>query len=158
MGSTIAVILLILIGVILLLLEFLVIPGTSIAAIGGILFMGAGVYMSYETFGTVAGNWVLTGSLTFFLISFIWAIRSGTWKKFGLKANIDGVVRQTEAVDEVKKGDEGETVSRLNPMGRVKINNKYYEAQSYEGYIDEHTPVSVLKVDFNKIIVKKITK
>jgi membrane-bound ClpP family serine protease len=158
MGSTLAVIILILIGIILLLLEFLVIPGTSIAAIGGIIFMGAGVYMAYETFGSVAGNWVLAGSLVFFLISFIWAIRSGTWKKFGLKANIDGVISQTEIADEVKKDDQGVSVSRLNPMGRVKINSKYYEAQSYEGYVDENTPVKVVKVDFNKIIVKKITK
>jgi membrane-bound ClpP family serine protease len=157
MGSTLAVIILIIIGVVLLLLEFLVIPGTSIAAIAGILFMGAGVYMAYETFGTITGNWVLAGSLVFFLGSFIWAIRSGTWKKFGLKANIDSVVSQTIVADEVKKDDEGVTISRLNPMGRVKINGKYYEAQSYEGYIDEHTAVKVLKTDFNKIIVKQIT-
>ncbi|PLX15022.1 MAG: hypothetical protein C0599_17695 [Salinivirgaceae bacterium] len=158
MGSTIAVIILILLGVVLLLLEFLVIPGTSIAAIGGIIFMGTGVYMAYETFGTFIGNWVLAGSLVFFVVSFIWAIRSGTWKKYGLKANIDGVVSQTEALDEVKKDDEGVTVSRLNPMGRVKINSKYYEAHSYEGYIDQQTPVKVIKVDYNKIIVKQITK
>ena len=156
MGSTLAVIILILIGVLLLLLEFLVIPGTSIAAIGGIIFIGAGIYMAYETFGSVTGNYVLAGSLLFFLISFFWAIRSGTWKKFGLKANIDGVISQTDEVDEVKKDDEGVTVSRLNPMGRVKINNKYYEAHSYEGYINEQTAVKVIKIEFNKIVVKQI--
>ncbi len=158
MGATTAVILLIVIGVVLLLLEFLVIPGTTIAAIGGILFIGAGIYLSYESFGTTTGNYVLIGSIAFLFLSIVWALRSGTWKHFMLKENIDGKVSQTESEDEIKVGDEGVCISRLNPMGRVRINGKSYEARSFDAYVNEKSPVKVVKVESNKLIVKYINE
>ena len=48
--EVLAIILLIFFGIVLLLLEFLVIPGTTIAGIGGILLMAGGVYMSYNIY------------------------------------------------------------------------------------------------------------
>ncbi len=156
MGATFAVIMLIVIGVILLLLEFLVIPGTTIAAIGGVLFIGAGIYLSYETFGSETGNYVLLGSIGFLVISIIWALRWGTWRKFMLNENVEGVVSQTESEDEVKVGDEGTCISRLNPMGRVRINGKSYEARSYDAYVNEQTKIKIVKVESNKLIVKQL--
>lgn len=158
MGAIISIILLILIGVLLLLLEFLVIPGTTIAAIGGILFMGGGVFLSYETYGTEIGNYVLWGTMAFLVLSVIWALRSGTWRKFMLNTNIDGIVSQTETEDEIKVGDEGICISRLNPMGRVRVNGKSYEAYSRSAFVDENSRIKVVKVESNKLIVKYITE
>ena len=50
------IIILIILGVVLLLLEFLVIPGTTIAGIGGILLIAIAVYYGYEVYGTKTGH------------------------------------------------------------------------------------------------------
>ncbi|MDA3865277.1 MAG: NfeD family protein [Salinivirgaceae bacterium] len=157
MGATIAVGLLIFVGVLLLLLEFLVIPGTTVAAIGGILFMAGGIYLAYESFGATTGNYVLWGTLAFLMLAIVWALRSGTWRKFMLNTNVSGMVSETKLSDEVKPGDEGICISRLNPMGRIRINGKSYEARSYDSYVDEKQPVKVIKVEMNTLIVKHLT-
>ncbi|MFA5588411.1 MAG: hypothetical protein WC987_06550, partial [Mariniphaga sp.] len=50
-----AIILLILLGLLLLLIEFVIIPGVTVAGIGGFLLLGASVYMAFTKYGTGAG-------------------------------------------------------------------------------------------------------
>lgn len=158
MGVIIAISLLILIGILLLLLEFFVIPGTTIAAIGGLVFMAGGVYLTYDNYGSEVGNYVLWGTLIFFILTIAWALRSGTWRRFMLNTKVDGIVSQTESDDEIKIGDTGICISRLNPMGRVRINGKSYEAYSPDAFLNENTKIIVSKVESNKLIVKQIVE
>ena len=53
--TILAIILLILLGLLLLLLEFAVIPGVTIAGIGGLALLGGAVYMSFAHYGTLPG-------------------------------------------------------------------------------------------------------
>ena len=53
--SIFAIILLILLGLVLLLIEFAVIPGVTIAGIGGFLLLAASVYIAFTELGTAAG-------------------------------------------------------------------------------------------------------
>ena len=53
--SIFAIILLILLGLLLLLIEFAVIPGVTIAGIGGFLLLAASVYIAFKELGTAAG-------------------------------------------------------------------------------------------------------
>ena len=53
-------------------------------------------------------------------------------------------------------GNEGITQSRLNPIGKVFINNLIVEAKSINGeMIDEDTAVIVNKVDWSNILVSR---
>jgi membrane-bound ClpP family serine protease len=54
---TLGIVLLIVFGIVLILLEFFVIPGVTIAGIGGVLLVGGGVMLSYQAFGSEAGNY-----------------------------------------------------------------------------------------------------
>ena len=146
------VILLIVLGIILVLLEILVIPGTTIAGIGGILFLSGGIYMSYEKFGTTVGHYILLGVILFIILSIYLSLKSKTWKKLMLNSKIDS---KTNVIDEekVKKGDTGVTITRLAPMGRVLINGENVEAKS-EHFIDQNVEVEVEKILDYKIIVK----
>jgi membrane-bound ClpP family serine protease len=57
-------------------------------------------------------------------------------------------------LQKIKVGDVGITQSRLNPMGKVFINDLTVEAKSIDGQmIDEDTEVIVNKIDWANIIV-----
>lgn len=72
-----------------------------------------------------------------------------------LKTNITGRVNELKE-NEIKAGDKGITISRLAPMGKVKINEKFAEASAMGEFINENTEVVVTKVEGNKVSVKKI--
>ena len=72
-----------------------------------------------------------------------------------LKKDISGKVNVVDQTGvEVKIGDAGKTITRLNPMGKVEINGNYFEAQSLNKYIDQKTDIEVIKVLSNKLVVK----
>ena len=72
-----------------------------------------------------------------------------------LQKDISGKVNVVDQTGtEVKVGDVGKTVTRLNPIGKVVINGNYFEAQSLNKYIDQKTDIEVIKVLSNKLVVK----
>ncbi|MCH7657435.1 MAG: hypothetical protein IIB05_03815 [Bacteroidetes bacterium] len=149
------IIILILLGILLFLIEFLLIPGITVAGIGGAILIVGGVILAYNHHGSSAGNYILLGTAVVSLLTVFIVLKSETWRKIMLQKDISGkmnVVDQTGT--EVKVGDAGKTVSRLNPMGKVVINGIYYEALSPNKYIDQKIDIEVTKVLSNKLIVK----
>jgi len=150
--SLLGIILLILLGVFLLWVEFLVVPGITIAGIGGVLLIGTGIYLSYSLHGA-AGNYVLLGFVIFMFFSAWITLKSNTWKRTMLESRIEGKVNIVEK-DIVKPGDAGKTVTRLAPIGKVEIGGAYYEAKSTDNIINADTDIIVAKVLGDKLIVK----
>lgn len=146
------VVMLILIGAVLVLMEFLVFPGVNVAGILGFICVIAGVYFGYAYYGVTVGHFILLAAALFGLAVTWYVLRSDTWKKISLHTRLEGGV---EGVDSsVKEGDAGVTLGRLAPMGNVQIGELIIEAESQSGYIDPHSAVEVVKVFRNKIIVK----
>jgi membrane-bound ClpP family serine protease len=144
---------LIVVGIVFLLLEILVVPGTTLVGLLGLAMLIAGVVVSFNHYGTQVGVMTLIGALIFSLVSIALALKSNTWKKAMLGAELDGRVNIVD-VEKVAAGDEGVTVTRLNPMGKALIRENYYEVSSKDNLLGENTPIVVVKVDGNKIIVK----
>jgi membrane-bound ClpP family serine protease len=153
--SITVIIILILLGILLFLIEFLLVPGITVAGIGGAILIIGGVILSYHYHGSAIGNYTLLGTaLISFLTVFI-VLKSGTWRKIMLQKDISGKVNVIDQTGtEVKIGDVGKTVTRLNPIGKVVINGNYFEAQSLNKYIDQKTDIEVIKVLSNKLVVK----
>lgn len=153
--TILAIIVLILLGLLLLLLEFAVVPGVTIAGIGGFLMLAGSVYMAFAQYGTGAGF----ATLLFVLIAapalILYFLRSKAGKKMVLETNIDGKV-ETFETDDIHPGDTGITLGRLAPMGKIKVNGMSVEAQSTGSYIDQNKPVKILKVYPGKVIVELI--
>jgi membrane-bound ClpP family serine protease len=147
------IIFLILIGISLILLEFLVLPGTIIAAVGGFLLLGSGIYLSYSSYGIIYGHISVVAVLISLIISFIIVLRSKTWKKIMLKTEITGVTNTYEK-EKINVGDKGITISRLAPMGKVEVNGVVVEAKSINDFIDQNKEITVVKVEQDKLIVK----
>ena len=147
------IILLLVLGVVLILLEFFVLPGITVAGVAGVVMMLGGVYLSYHHFGSTVGHLTVLGSVVFSLFALWLALKSGTWNRIMLKTEIDSKVEKLEE-NVVAIGDEGVCLSRLAPMGQVRIKNQIIEAKSTGVYIDEKTPVEVIRI-VDKIIVVK---
>lgn len=147
------IVILIVVGLTFLLLEMLVVPGTTVVGFLGAAMMAFGVYTAYSDYGAVAGTYTLAGTLVFTIAAIAMALKSKTWKKAMLGSELVGKVNTFEQ-DKVKPGDEGIAITRLNPMGKALINEDYYEVTSKDNLLDQNTPIIVTKVDGNKIIVK----
>lgn len=148
------IVLLVLIGAILVVMEFLIFPGVNVAGVLGFICIIAGIYFGYHYYGAVTGHLVLMGTVLFGGGITWYALRSNTWKRLSLDTKIDAVV---EGVNEsIKEGDEGICLGRLAPMGKVQLGDDVVEAESQSGYIEENSRVEVVKVYRNKVVVKKL--
>jgi membrane-bound ClpP family serine protease len=149
------IIILILVGILMLLLEILVIPGTGVAGIIGFGVMVAGIWLAYSEEGTRAGHITLAITLGSSLIGLLVALRSRTWKKAMLSTEIDSRVRTIDP-EKLSVGEKGITISRCAPMGKALFNDKFFEVSAYSNFIDENKEIEVMKISGNKIFVKQI--
>jgi membrane-bound ClpP family serine protease len=149
----IIVALVILLGIIFLLLEIFLLPGMTVSGIAGFIFLVGGITYAYMYMGPVAGNLSLAISGLLLAGSFIYFIKSKSLRRISLTTNIDSKVDTSDLL-KINIGDEGVTQSRLNPIGKVLINNLIVEAKSINGeMIDEDTEVVVNKVEWSNILV-----
>lgn len=155
--NIITIILLILLGMVLLLIEFAVIPGITIAGIGGFALLAGSVYIAFIEYGTVAGFITLAAVLIIAPMMLYYLFKSRTGRKMILESQIDGSVDSFDR-EKIKVGDIGKSIGRLAPSGKVKINDETIEAQSTGVFIDHRTDVRVVKILSNKIIVEPINK
>jgi membrane-bound ClpP family serine protease len=151
-----AVIILILLGIFLFLVEFLLIPGITVALIGAVVMTISGVYLAFARFGTKVGMLVLFFTLVSSLIIFAYSLRAKTWKRAMLNTNIDSNVSEEMGLENIHEGDRGETIGRLAPMGMIRVNTHSFEAKSMSGYLDPRTPIEVVKINGSQIIVKPV--
>jgi len=154
--SITAIILLILLGVFLFIVEFLLVPGVTIAGIGGAILLGLSVYLAYIHHGNVVGNIILLVTLLFSLGTIIMSLRARTWKRFMLNKNIEGKVEVGLEGDKIKPGDTGKTMTRMNPIGKVMVNDIVVEGKSNSGFLNQQSKIEVIKVLNTQVIVKPI--
>ncbi len=144
---------LIFIGLIMVLLEILVIPGGGLAGVIGFALMVIGVFLAYSREGAMAGHMALAGTVIVNAAALALALRSKTWDRVMLKKNVDSKVNTIDE-NSVKVGDVGKTISRCAPTGKAVFNDQFFEVQSRSEFIDEEQFVEVLKIEKNKIFVK----
>jgi membrane-bound ClpP family serine protease len=151
-GIVIAVLLL---GILLLLLEILFVPGTTIVGVGGIILLAIGIYLAYDYLGTNAGHIALASSVVVIFLSLLILLKGQTWKKMALDASVQG-----KSVDQVENiisvGDKGKAIGRLNPIGKALFGEHIVEVTTSGDFADADQDVEVVKVEQNKIRVKII--
>ena len=156
--SITAIILLILLGIFLFIVEFLLVPGVTIAGIGGAIVMAVAVYFAYTTHGNTVGNYALVATLVLTVGIGAYVLRAKTWNRLALNKNIESKVEVGLEDNTVNIGDRGESITRMAPIGRILINGIDVEGKSRSGFLDPHTPVEVIKVLNTQVIVKSLKK
>lgn len=150
--SWLLIIMLIFLGVIFLLLEVLVIPGTTVAGIVGFAMIFVGLWQAYASKGIMEGHITLASTLVVTAVALYFSFKAGTWKRMALKTSIDSKMDQLEGII-IKEGDLGNTVSRLAPSGKAFINNEIVEVHTFGEFIDQEVEITVISVKDNKIFV-----
>ena len=145
-----------LVGILLVLIEIFLIPGVTFTLVAGLMFGAGGVFYAWSKLGTVEGAVTLVSMLVLFGIAFVCLLKSKTLDNtIALKTDIDSTIA-TDAACHIKEGDEGISLSRLNPIGKVRINDVVMEAKSLGDFIDENTAVVVVKVSPVQLLVKSM--
>jgi len=149
------VIALLLLGILLLLLEILFVPGTTIVGVGGIILLAIGIYLAYDFIGPTAGHLSLASSVAVIFLALIVLLKGETWKRMALDTNLEG-----KSVEQLEKlvviGERGKTISRLNPVGKALFNDKILEVSTTGEFVDEDVNIEVVKLDWNRIKVKTV--
>jgi len=150
--SLTAIILLIVLGLIFIILELLIVPGSTFVGVIGAVLMVAGIWFVFSKHGMASGVYVLAGSIgTTVLLVYI-GIKTNTWKRFSLETKLHGKVNTFDNT-EVHVGDSGKTISRLAPAGKALINGNYFEVHTNGEFINENTDITVIKKTESKITV-----
>ncbi len=140
------------VGILLFLVELFLLPGISIAGVAGLLFTGGAVVYAFLQVGTKAGTLTLLGGMIAFAFAVWWFMRSKALEKMALTTDIDSKVDPLEGV-QVHPGDTGVTLSRLAPMGKVRVNNAIMEAKTNGEFIDPDREIVVLEVYTTNVLV-----
>lgn len=141
------------VGILLILAEIFLIPGITLAIVAGGLFLVGGIYYAFSSLGTTGGLITLASSVVIGLFAFVYLIKSKALDHIALKTNIDSTV-SSHTLPDVSVGDTGVTVSRLNPIGKVKVKEIVMEGKSLGDFIDEDMEIEVVKVTPSQLVVK----
>jgi membrane-bound ClpP family serine protease len=152
--SWILIAILIIVGLIFLILEVLVIPGTTLAALVGFGLITAGIWQAYAVHGSFWGSITLGSTLVLTVLLLYFSLKSRTWKRMELKTSIDGRVNVLDE-NSVATGDTGITISRLAPSGNATIRGNRFEVHTFGEFIDPGTEIRVVNITDNKIFVTK---
>ncbi|MDR2293287.1 MAG: NfeD family protein [Prevotellaceae bacterium] len=149
------VIVLIVLGVLLLVAEIIVLPGIGFAGIAGGASVIAGIIIAYNI-NAMTGHITVFSAIILCIIAMYFSLRAKTWQRLSLKKSIDSTVDVSPSLKNIEIGDEGIAITRLSPMGKVRIKNIDLEARSVLEFIEHNSKIVVLKFEDSKVIVKKI--
>jgi membrane-bound ClpP family serine protease len=144
---------LLIIGLGLIIVELVFIPGTTFVGLLGLFFAIAGIVISYKSFGNDVGFYILLGSSVATLGALVYSFRVGAWSKFSLKSSIDSKVNEGNH-SALQVGAVGKTVSTLRPFGKAEFDNRQYEVKTLGDYIETGTDIKIIHIDASQIIVK----
>lgn len=158
------------IGLILIALELLVIPGFGIAGVSGIILVIVGLTLSLLNnvdfnFGPVrypeVSKALLTvmGGIFFGFIAIIYFSSKigtkGLFRKVALNTSLDNESGYIGVPIENKEliGESGIATTVLRPAGKVSVKGVVYDAVALNGYIEKGTKVKVVKYETGQIYV-----
>ena len=148
--NTALIIILLILGVVLLALEIVALPG-GVAGFFGVGLMGVGVWQSYARFGNNVGTIILICAIALCLLMLILFMKSKTWKRFSLNEEVNSKVNQLEPT--VKVGARGVTISRLAPTGKALIDGEQMEVHAVNKFIDPDRTIEVVGTEGYRIDV-----
>lgn len=149
-----SIIFIILVGLLLLILDFLVIPGIVISIVG-VLCMVGGVVATFIQYGTTAGMICLLVTAVVVITSIVLMMRSKTWRRLQLNTEIDSKMNEFDST-KIQVGATGKSISRLAPMGTGEFDGEVVEVTSTQEFIDVNQGIIITRIDGCKIYVKPL--
>jgi membrane-bound ClpP family serine protease len=153
MTPTLLIIVLV-VGVLLLALEIVALPG-GIAGAFGLLLTAFGVWQSYVIWGTQVGNLILCICAAITIVMLALFLKAKTWKRFSLEEESDSTVNHVDTAA-LAVGAKGTTVARLAPTGKALFDGQLVEVHAINKFIDPDRPIEVVAVEGYRIDVCEV--
>lgn len=147
------IVILVLLTIFLVVVEALLIPGVTIAAIAAGISGLYAVYLIYQDYGLVVSVVAFMVILALSMATLFLCVKRKNISRMELKTNSDSSIPSVR--DKVSIGSQGVALSRLAPIGTVLIGSESVEAKSLEGFIDQKSVVEVVGFDDNVALVKR---
>ncbi|MCF8110242.1 MAG: ATP-dependent Clp protease proteolytic subunit [Desulfobacteraceae bacterium] len=160
-------------GIVLIGVEVFVLPGFGIAGFAGMVLIVIGIILAMQDFVLpdpslpwqkdillengirVLGSYVLAmiAGLVFirYVMPRIPSSREGPY----LASSLKGAKAETRETGMVRPGDTGVAITFLRPSGKAEINNEMFDVITENQFIDKDTPVKVIDIRGNRIIVDR---
>ncbi len=150
-------ILLFILGIVLLAVEVLIIPGFGVAGIGGVIALIAGIIITAPTLnhGITSLVVAIIGTGILLAISVKFLPTRNVWKRLILgdrQVTEEGYNAPTIELRDLI-GLEGVALTPLRPSGAVKIGDKRIDVVTEGGFIPSGSLVKVIKVEGTRVIV-----
>lgn len=146
---------LIFLGILLMLIELLLIPGVGVAGFLGLAALVAAPYYAFVHLGTKTGIIITLIILVLIALSIVYILRAKTWKKFETHTVIDS--KLNEEPEKLSVGMTGKATTRLAPMGTARFGEISCEVKSDDNsMIDAGTGLEIIRVEDNKVYVKPL--
>lgn len=146
---------LIILGLLLMLVELLLVPGVGVAGFASLASFAAACWYAFAKISVQAGWITIAVVIAILLLFLVWILRAKTWKRFEQKSVIDA--KANAEVEAVKVGDRGTTLTRLAPMGTARISGVQLEVKSCDNsLVSPGAEIEVVSVENNTVSVKTI--
>ncbi|MBO8141421.1 MAG: ATP-dependent Clp protease proteolytic subunit [Firmicutes bacterium] len=153
------VVLLFVLGLGLLLLEFLFVPGFGLAGAGGLAAVFASLYLSFPDAATALT--AISASIVATIVLGILLIRrmpgTGLWRRISLETRLDdpGLPEGGPEGAAIEPGTLGRALTPLRPAGTVDIGGRRVDAVSEGGFIPKGAAVQVVRASGGRVTVRE---
>ena len=141
-------------GILLLVVEIVLVPGTTLVGLAGIILMAIGIWLGFRDMGLVYGYWMLGISVLLTAGAVYFGLKKQTWQRFTLTTVNKAKVNE-DAVPELEIGEVGITLSSLRPAGTGFFQGKQYEVTTNGEFIPTDTSIRIIKLEHHKIVVER---
>ena len=152
---TALLVILILLGLLLLAMEFFVIPGFGISGIAGLAALVGAAILSYNLYGSGICILVSCSIVVLLVLMLLLLMRSKTWKRLSLETKISSKVDAPPAEKGLARGTEGVAVTRLAPGGMVRFGEVNVEVATRGSLVEPGAAVIITEMDGNRIFVEE---
>lgn len=145
-------------GLVLIFLEVFVVPGFGVAGLGGAAAIFISLFLIFPTttvaLQVIAGS--LVGAVLIIAVALKFLPRSGAWNRIALGTSETVEMGYIAPADRSHfLGKTGVARSYCRPAGIVEIDGERVDAVSEGGYIEKGAQVKVMKIEGNRLIVRK---
>lgn len=152
----ITVVLLIGIGLLLIIVELIFVPGTTVVGILGFILAAIGIWIGYAALGTTTGHVILAITVLAGATAFVYSFRSDTWSQYALKDQNRGHVNE-DSPHLLEVGQVGKAISALRPQGTALFADRHHEVQTQGEHVAPNTDIRIIRIQQNKITVEAIS-
>ena len=152
-------VLIFLLGLILLAVEVLVLPGFGVAGVIGIASLVISVVLAAPSLDQAVVSLViaLIGTIVLLLLSIKFLPTRRVWQKLvlGVKQKTDSGYVAPETNLTRLLGAEGVSITILRPAGTAEINGERVDVVAEGSFIPNNTPIKVVKVEGTRVVVRE---